>query len=92
MKPRPPLTKVQVIERSLRCFVLGLAGLVPVIGIPFAAMAFLEFGRVKRQPSPVWNPAARYLAAGLTLAALGLLATFILALAIIVIILQGASG
>ncbi|MHB8523165.1 MAG: hypothetical protein ACYDH9_20765 [Limisphaerales bacterium] len=92
MKPRPPLTKVRVIERSLRCFVLGLAGLVPVIGLPFSVMAIVEFGHVKQQPNSAWNPAARYLSAGLTLATLGLLATLILVLAIIAVILQGAFG
>jgi hypothetical protein len=61
MKPMPPLTKIELIERSLRCFEFGLAGLVPVIGIPMALIASAQYRRVKRGQGEMWNPAHRYL-------------------------------
>jgi hypothetical protein len=60
MKARPPLTKIEMIERSMRCFVLGLFGLLPVIGIPMALMALRESSRVKFGQGAMWNPANRY--------------------------------
>jgi hypothetical protein len=60
MKPRPPLTKIEMIERSMRCFELGLFGLIPVIGIPMAVMSLAQFRRVKLGQGALWNPAQRY--------------------------------
>jgi len=57
MKPRPPLTKIEMIERSMRCFDLGLLGLIPVIGIPMAVMSLVQYWRVKRGQGALWNPA-----------------------------------
>ena len=83
MKPRPPLTRVQAIQRSLRCFVLGLVGLLPVVGFPFAVAALFEYRRVRSGSGAVWNPASGYLRAGLIAAALSLLATLLLTLVIL---------
>jgi hypothetical protein len=60
MKARPPLTKIEMIERSMRCFERGLPGLIPVIGIPMAVMALVQYRRVKLGQGAMWNPAQRY--------------------------------
>ncbi len=60
MKPRPPLTKIEMIERSMSCFNLGLLGLLPVIGIPMAVMSLVQYRRVKIGQGALWNPAERY--------------------------------
>jgi hypothetical protein len=82
MSRRLPVSRVEVIERSLRCFVLGLLALVPVLGVPLAVEALFEFWRVRREGGPDWNPASRYLVAGERLAILGLLETFLWVLVI----------
>ena len=61
MKPPPPLTKIEMIERSMKCFDLGLLGLIPVIGIPMAVMSMVQYRRVKLGQGAMWNPAQRYL-------------------------------
>ena len=75
--------KAELIERSLRCFVCGLAGLVPLIGLPLAVTAIFEFGHVSLRKGPDWNPADRYLSWGLVAAVFGLLLTLLLALIVI---------
>lgn len=80
MKSQPPLTKVEMIERSLRCFALGLLGLVPVIGVTFAVRALLHSRRVKLGRGAMWNPAQRYLVWGGICARLGIALTLILGL------------
>jgi hypothetical protein len=61
MKSRPPLTKMEMIERSLSCFHWGLLGLLPVIGIPMAIVSLVHYRRVKLGQGDRWNPAERYL-------------------------------
>ena len=51
------MDKVEVIQRSLRCFTLGLFGILPVLGIPFAVMALSNYFQVKRIAGAHWNPA-----------------------------------
>jgi hypothetical protein len=72
MKPQPPMGKIEMIERSMRCFVLGLWGLLPVIGIPMALMSLLQNRRVKLGQGAMWNPAERYLFWGALCARIGL--------------------
>lgn len=50
------MDKVRVIEGSLRCFRLGLASLVPVIGLAFAVLAMMEAHRVRKEVGDGWNP------------------------------------
>jgi hypothetical protein len=78
MKPRPPLTKIEMIERSIRCFDLGLLGLLPVIGIPMAVMSLVQYRRVKLGRGAMWNPAQRYLFWGGQCALVGLLPILII--------------
>jgi hypothetical protein len=78
MKPHPPLTKIEMIERSMKCFDLGLFGLLPVIGIPMAVMSLVHYRRVKLGRGAMWNPAERYLFWGSQCALVGLLPILII--------------
>jgi uncharacterized membrane protein len=69
------MSKIEMIERSIKCFELGLWSLLPLIGIPFAVRAFAQARRVKSGQGAMWNPAERYLAAGTQLAAWALALT-----------------
>lgn len=86
MKPPPPIGKVEMIERSMRCFFLGLLGLLPVVGIPMAAMALHNYRRVALGQGALWNPAQRYLVLGGICARLGFTLFFLIP-AIIIIVL-----
>jgi hypothetical protein len=88
MKSRPPPTRVQTIERSLRCFDCGLFGLLPVIGLPFAVGAIANYRRVKRWQTPAWNPARSCLVWGLVCADTGLLLTLGVVLGIVCALTQ----
>ena len=79
MKSQPPLGKIEMIERSMRCFTLGLFGLLPVIGIPMAVMALAHYRRVELGRGAMWNPAQRYLFWG------GICARMALALTVIIV-------
>jgi hypothetical protein len=72
MKPPQTLTKIEMMERSLRCFTLGLFGLLPVIGIPMAVLAAADYRRVIKGRGNMWNPAHRYLKWGGVFARMGL--------------------
>jgi hypothetical protein len=78
MKPHPPLTKIEMIERSMSCFELGLLGLIPLIGIPMAVMSLVQYRRVKLGQGALWNPAERYLFWGGQCAFVGLLPILII--------------
>jgi hypothetical protein len=68
-----PLSKIEMIEQSMRCLTLGLFGLLPIIGMPMAVMAMFRYRRVKRGQGAMWNPASRYLFWGGQCAFIGLL-------------------
>jgi hypothetical protein len=84
MNSSKSVDKAQMIERSLRCFTCGLLGLLPGIGLPFAAVALNNFLKVKLHMVPVWNPAERYLAIGALCAIAGLGLTVIIVSAIMI--------
>jgi hypothetical protein len=90
VKAIQPITKIEMIERSLRCFVCGLLGLLPVIGIPIAVHALVQHMRVKRGQGAMWNPAYRYCFWGALCAEMGL-ALFVL-VPIVVITIGIISG
>jgi hypothetical protein len=79
------MTKIDMIERSLRCFVFGLIGLLPVIGIPMAVLSAAQYRRVKQGRGEMWNPAHRYFFWGGVCARMGL-ALFLLIPVVVVII------
>jgi hypothetical protein len=85
MKSRLPTSRSELIGRSLHCLSSGLLGLIPVLGIPFAARAWVEFLRLRRPPGQLWNPASAYLIWGVSLACVGLLLTLLVGLWVVLI-------
>jgi hypothetical protein len=79
------MTKIEMMERSLRCFAFGLLGLLPVIGIPMAVISLVNYRRVIRGRGNQWNPAHRYLFWGGLCARMGL-ALFLVTPVVLVVI------
>jgi hypothetical protein len=52
--------KIRMLQNSLRCFVCGLLGLLPVIGLPFAFAALALSGQVRAGQKKYWNAARPY--------------------------------
>jgi hypothetical protein len=74
-------TKIQMLKSSLCCFVFGLLGLLPGIGLPFAIAALWISGRVRAREKFFWNAAKPYRVWGVVCAALGTIVwSFIVAL------------
>ena len=71
MKNTSPMGKIEMIQRSQRCFVYGLFGLLPLIGIPMVILATIENYRVMKGWRDQWNPARRYLFWGMFCARVG---------------------
>ena len=65
------MIKIQMLKGSLRCFVFGLLGLLPVIGLPFALASLWVSGRVRVKEKIFWNAARPYRLWGITCAAFG---------------------
>ena len=63
--------RIQVLNGSLRCFALGVMGLLPVIGLPFALAALVASGKVRCRQKGMWNPAQSYRVWGVVCAAAG---------------------
>jgi hypothetical protein len=63
--------QIRMLQSSLRCFVFGLLGLLPVIGIPFAIAALWISGRVRVKEKQLWNAARPYRIWGMVCAAGG---------------------
>jgi hypothetical protein len=75
--------KIKMLKGSLRCFVFGLLGLIPVIGLPFALAALWISGRVRGKEKLFWNAARPYRIWGVVCAAAGtILWTGILAIVV----------
>ncbi len=66
-----PAERIRVIERSLRCFVLGLFGLVPLLGLPAAFIAIHLHARIHNDTGERWNPAGAYSSFGCILSWIG---------------------
>ena len=60
MNPLEPALRIEIIERSEKCFWLGLFSLIPVLGLPLAVMAMTHNRRIRRLDEGQWNPASRY--------------------------------
>ncbi len=58
------LLKLKMLKSSMRCFIFGLLGFIPIIGLPFALAALWISGRVRRLEKLFWNPAKPYRIAG----------------------------
>jgi len=81
------MSKIEVIENSLKCQRFGMRSLLPLIGVGAAIEALRCYRRVRREALD-WNPASRQLRIGRLLAGLGLLITFA-TLGIVVLIYNG---
>jgi hypothetical protein len=66
-----PAAKIKMMKGSLRCFIFGLLGLLPIIGPPFALAALWVSGRVRAQEKLFWNAARPYRIWGLVCAGWG---------------------
>ena len=83
--------RAELLERSMNCFMAGLCGLIPVLGIPAAWWAFSEYLRLKRSPLPIWNAAHPYLVAGAICAVIGLAVSLVL-IVVVAIAASAARG
>lgn len=63
--------KIRMLKSSMRCFVFGLLGLIPLIGLPFALAALWISGRVRVREKQFWNAARPYRIWGVICAAVG---------------------
>jgi hypothetical protein len=63
--------KIAMIQSSLRCFIYGLIGLLPGIGLPFACLAFWNASRARAFEQRHWNVAKPYRIWGVISAGLG---------------------
>ncbi len=63
--------KIRMLKNSLTCFVCGLLGLLPLIGLPFALVALWISGRIRLQEKQLWNAAEPYRIWGVVCAAVG---------------------
>ena len=61
-----------VIQLSLRAFVCGLIGVLPIIGLVPGLYVLYCWVRISRRYAGEWNPASGYLSWGVALAVLGL--------------------
>jgi hypothetical protein len=83
----PAMDKVEAIQCSLRCFITGLFGLLPLLGIPFAVVALVNYFKVRGGFAGQWNPARRYLIWGVTAALGGTFLTLVIAVVLASVIL-----
>jgi hypothetical protein len=63
--------KIKMLKGSMRCFIFGLLGLLPVIGLPFALGALWVSGGVRAKEKIYWNAARPYRLWGIACAAFG---------------------
>ncbi len=75
MKETPTIAtlKLKMMKASIRCLTLGLLGLLPIIGAPFALAGLWASYLARRQEKYLWNPAKPHRIIGLICAIIGLL-------------------
>lgn len=81
------MDKVDAIQCSLRCFVTGLFGLLPVLGLPFAIVALANYFKLRRGCRGQWNPAQRYVKWGVATALCGTFLTIVITIVLAGIII-----
>jgi hypothetical protein len=67
------IAKLKMMKASIRCLTLGLLGLLPLIGVPFALAALWSSFSARRMERQLWNPAKPHRVIGLVCASLGAL-------------------
>lgn len=77
------MSTAEAISISLRAFVCGIFGLLPIFGLFPGLYAMLCWSRVHGHFRHEWNPARPYLVAGLFLGIIGLILSTILILLVI---------
>ncbi len=65
------ILKIKMLKGSMRCFLYGLLGLVPVLGLPFAFAALVLSGRVRVAENQFWNAAKPYSIWGMVCGSVG---------------------
>lgn len=65
------IAKIKMLKGSMCCFIFGLLGLVPILGLPFALAALWVSGRVRGTEKQFWNAAKPYRIWGVVCAAIG---------------------
>jgi hypothetical protein len=86
------VTKIQMLKSSMRCFIYGLLGLLPVFGLYFGLAALFISGRVRAKEKLFWNAARPYRLWGVVCAAVGLIfwsGIYIFVIARVFMIAQG---
>ena len=68
-----PTLRIRLIERSMRCYVFGVVGLIPLIGLGPSLLAIWLYASVWSESKEDWNPAKRYLTLGFCLGWSGVL-------------------
>ncbi len=68
-----PIVKIKMIQRSMRCFIFGLLGFLPMIGVPFALVALMMAGQARVSEKLEWNPAKPYRIWGAVFASLAII-------------------
>jgi hypothetical protein len=63
--------KIKMLNSSMRCFVFGMLGLIPVVGLPFALAALWISGSMRVKEKQMWNAARPYRIWGVVCAAGG---------------------
>jgi len=76
------MDRIAAIEKSLNCFVCGLVGLLPLLGLFPAVHALVCWRRVRARYGSEWNPAEAYLTGGFVLGVLGVLSSMLFILAV----------
>ncbi len=79
MSGKDSIAKIEMLKNSLRCFVFGLVGLLPIIGFPFAIVSLLFSAKVRTGQKHFWNAARPYWIGGLVFSGLGILFSLTLA-------------
>jgi hypothetical protein len=74
-----PVDRIHVIEKSLRVFVCGVLGIIPLLGLVPAGYAIIAAIQVYKRVGSGWNPAASYLCWGLVVALAAWILTFLAA-------------
>ena len=84
--------KISMLKNSVRCLVLGLLGLLPVIGLPFAIAALVISEKVRVQERQFWNAARPCRIWGIIFAAIGIITCFLAVTMIIYSVANPNSG
>jgi hypothetical protein len=67
------IAKIRMMKDSILCFILGLLGLLPLIGIAFGIAALSVSAVARAGERRFWNPARPYRICGVVCAAVGVI-------------------